>query len=128
MLNTIKVKLNKIDFTKNPEFKFEYDFGTTTTFKIKYLGSEESENQIKLKVPFIKEGQGYGMIDDLANFELIEKVKEAKESDEYKYFVPNLFNDLIVFDPEEFDLQGNNFKMEVLFKKIKDAYEKPQEY
>ena len=48
--------LRDIGLNDNDTMEMEYDFGSTTTFKIKYLGSRELEENDKIYYPSIIDG------------------------------------------------------------------------
>lgn len=54
----------------NDIMEMEYDFGSTTTFKIKHLGSRELEENDKTYYPSIIDGACNGMLDDISEFDL----------------------------------------------------------
>ena len=62
--------LYDIGLNDNNIMKMEYDFESTTTFKIKYLGSRELEENDKTYYPSIIDGAGNGMLDDISEFDL----------------------------------------------------------
>lgn len=59
-----------IGLNDNNTMKMEYDFESTTKFKIKYLGSRELEENDKTYYPSIIDGAGNGMLDDISEFDL----------------------------------------------------------
>lgn len=59
-----------IGLNDNNTMKMEYDFESTITFKIKYLGSRELEENDKTYYPSIIDGAGNGMLDDISEFDL----------------------------------------------------------
>lgn len=62
--------LSDIELNNNDTMEMEYDFGFTTIFKIKYLGSRELEENDKTYYPYIIDGAGNGMLDDVSKFDL----------------------------------------------------------
>ena len=69
----------------NDIMEMEYDFGSTTTFKIKYLGSKELEENDKTYYPSIIDGVGNGMLDDEGKFDLEDIVKDTDKLGYSKY-------------------------------------------
>ena len=62
--------LRDIELNDNNTMEMKYDFGSTKTFKIKYLGSRELEENDKTYYPTIIDGAGNGMLDDISEFDL----------------------------------------------------------
>lgn len=62
--------------------KMEYDFESTTTFKIKYLGSIKLKENNKTYYPSIIDGAGNGMLDmnmEVLGFQLNKKQKRTSK-------------------------------------------------
>ena len=67
-------------------FRMMWKFGQTpTTFKIKYLGSKELEENDKTYYPSIIDGVGNGMLDDVGKFDLEDIVKDTDKLGYSKY-------------------------------------------
>ena len=62
--------LSNIGLNDNNTMKMEYDFESTTTFKIKYLGSIKLKENNKTYYPSIIDGAGNGMLDNISEFDL----------------------------------------------------------
>ena len=92
--------LRDIGLNDNDTMEMEYDFGSTTTFKIKYLGS------IKLE----------------------DIVKDTDKSGYSKYPYSPGYETNKMYDYREFDLEKNNIKVMKLFPMIKKGYENVGKY
>ena len=113
--------LRDIGLKDNDTMEMEYDFGSTTTFKIKYLGSRELEENDKTYYPSIIDGAGNGMLDDVSEFDLEDIVKETDKLGYSKYpYSPGYDTDKM-YDYREFDLKKNNIKVMKMFPMIKKA-------
>ena len=66
--NEIVLDASQSILSDNDSMEMEYDFEYTTTFKIKYLGSRELEENDKTYYPSIIDGAGNGMLDDVSDF------------------------------------------------------------
>ena len=62
--------LSDIRLNDNDIMEMEYDFEFTVTFKIKYLGSKELEENDKTYYQSIIDGACNGMLDDISEFDL----------------------------------------------------------
>ena len=122
-INATITKLSNIDFKENDTMKMEYDTGSTTTFRIKYIGSRDIEKHNGMHYPHIADGAGQGMLDDLCDFELKEIVDDIdKKGYSDHYFTPGYRSNRI-YDYREFDIAKNNLHVKRYFWKIKKEYE-----
>lgn len=80
-----KEKLYKIDFNKNDTMIMKYDFGSPTTFIIKYLSTDDL-TIAPSKYPRIIDGKGNGMLDDISSNELLEIVKNTDKLGSSTYY------------------------------------------
>lgn len=84
--NAVITPLRFMNLKKNDKLEMEYDYGSTTTFKITYLGERKLENIFEgVKYPIITDGQGHGMLDDVCDFELKEIVEDTDKNGYSKY-------------------------------------------
>lgn len=115
--------LSDIGLNDNDTMEMEYDFGSTTTFKIKYLGSRELEENDKTYYPSIIDGAGNGMLDDVSGSWLEDIVKDTDKLGYSKYpYSPGYETDKM-YDYREFDLKKNNIMIKKTYSLIKKGYE-----
>ena len=123
-INAVITKLGDIGLKENDIMEMEYDTGSTTTFKITYLGSREFEKGNGMHYPYIVDGKGSGMIDDITNEELKKVVDNVDKSRESKYSVFCIDGrHTKLYDYRKFDLDKNNLYVRRYFYKIKRGYE-----
>lgn len=103
--------------------EMENDFGSTTTFKIKYLGSRELEENDKTYYPSIIDGAGNGMLDDVSEFDLEDIVKDTDKLGYSKYPYSMRYETNKMYDYREFDLKKNNIMVKKVYPLIKKGYE-----
>ncbi len=123
-INATITKLFNLELRENDTMIMEYDTGTTTTFKITYLGSGKFKNGNGNHYPYITDGNGSRMIDDITNEELKEVIKNIDKKGKSNYYVlcyDGRFSEL--YDYRIFDLEKNNLYVRRYFKKIKYSYE-----
>ena len=108
--------------------EMEYDFGSTTTFKIKYLGSRELEENDKTYYPYVIDGADNGMLDDLSDSWLEDMVKDTDKLGYSKYPYSQGYETNKIYDYREFDLEKNNIKERKMFHMIKKGYENVGKY
>lgn len=103
--------------------EMEYDFGFTTTFKIKYLGSKELEENDKTYYPSIIDLAGNGMLDNVSEFDLEDIVKDTDKLGYSKYSYSLGYGINKIYDYREFDLKKNNIDIKKTYPLIKKGYE-----
>jgi hypothetical protein len=116
-------KLSKTDFSKDSKMVMEYDYGSTTTFIITYISSKDLERGHGTHYPYIVDGQGRGIIDDLSTYELIDIVNDIdKKGKSVQDFTPG-YERPIKYDYRDFNLKGANILLKGLVEEIKAGYE-----
>lgn len=123
LINAVTTKLSSIGLEENDTMEMEYDPGSPTTFKITYLGSREMERNNGRHYPYIIDGAGRGMLDDMCDFDLKEIVEDIdKKGYSDHYFTPG-YKKTIKYDYRKFDLKNNNALLKGLILEIKNGYE-----
>ena len=121
--NATITKLSSLDLNENDTMEMEYDTGSTTTFKITYLGSRDLEKNNGKHYPYIIDGEGSGMLDDMCDFELKEIVEDIdKKGYSEHYFTPG-YERTIKYDYRNFNIKNNNAHLKGLILEIKNGYE-----
>ena len=122
LVNAITTKLSSIGLKENDTMEMEYDTGSTT-FKIKYLEERDLEGYNGSHYPYIIDGAGRGMLDDMCDFELKEIVQDIdKKGYSQHYFTPG-YERTIKYDYREFNLKNNNALLKGLILEIKNGYD-----
>ncbi len=123
LVNAVTTKLSDIGLKENDTMEMKYDTGSTTTFKITYLGSRVMEKYNGKHYPYIIDGAGCGMLDDLCDFELKEIVEDIdKKGYSDHYFTPG-YERTIKYDYRKFNIKNNNALLKGLVLDIKNGYE-----
>lgn len=116
-------KLSILGLETNDELKMEYDYGSTTTFKITYLGERNMTEFEGYLYPNIVDGAGRGMLDDMCDFELKEIVEDTDRKGYSDYYVTPGYEKHEKYDYRKFNLKENNKKLKGLVLEIKNGYE-----
>lgn len=122
VLLTTNIKIKDIDFT-NPKLEMTYDFGTPTTFTINYLSSKDMKKGTGTHYPYIIDGEGTGMIDDISCFDLKEIVEFIDKNGYSKYNYTPGYNLDILYDYRNYDIKSDNRLLKGEISYIKSAYE-----
>lgn len=122
-VNATITKLKDLELKENDTMEMEYDYGSTTTFKITYLGSTDLERGNGSHYPYVIDGAGRGMLDDKCDFELKEIVEDIdKKGYSEHYFTPG-YERTIKYDYRQFNIKNNNALLKGLVLEIKNGYE-----
>ena len=122
-INATITKLSEIGLKENDTMEMEYDTGSTTTFKITYLCCSDLERGKGSHYPYIIDGEGRGMLDDMCDFELKEIVEDIdKKGYSEHYFTPG-YERPIKYDYRDYDIKGDNILLKGKIEEIKYAYE-----
>ena len=114
-------KLHQLDLKIGDRLRMDYDFGTTQTFWIELIGVEDMERGQGRRYPYITEGSGCGIIDDMSSDELQELIEQIDKDGKTKE--PIYYNNRMVpWDYRWFNLDNINalFKGEIDI--IEDGY------
>ena len=116
-------KLSILGLETNDELEMEYDYGSTTTFKITYIGERNMSEFEGYLYPNIVDGAGRGMLDDMCDFELKEIVEDTDRKGYSDYYVTPGYEKHEKYDYRKFNLKANNKKLKGLVLEIKNGYE-----
>ena len=123
LTNAIVVKLKDLELKENDTMEMEYDYGSTTTFKITYLESRDANEYEGYLYPNIVDGAGRGMLDDICDFELKEIVEDTDEKGYSEHYVTPGYEKYEKYDYRKFNIKTNNKKLKGLVLEIKNGYE-----
>ena len=123
-INAVITKLSGLGLKENDHMEMEYDTGSTTMFKITYLDSKPFEKGNGMHYPYIIDGKGSGMIDDITSDELKKVVDDIDKKGKSNYYALEMDGRRSkIYDYRKFDLSKNNLQVRRYFYKIKYGYE-----
>ena len=123
-INAVITKLSSLGLKENDHMEMEYDTGSTTMFKITYLDSKPFEKGNGMHYPYIIDGKGSGMIDDITSDELKKVVDDIDKKGKSNYYALEMDGRRSkIYDYRNFDLSKNNLQVRRYFYKIKYGYE-----
>lgn len=123
-IDATKAKLSEVDFLSDNKMKMKYDYGSPTIFVITYLGEKNLEMGHGTHYPYIIDGQGHGMLDDISSYNLLDIVNDTDEKGKSEhYYTPGYEKDEI-YDYRNYDIEYDNCFLKEKFKNIKDGYER----
>ncbi len=124
LINATKTKLKNLELKENDSMRMDYDFGSTTTFEITFLGKEKIKSYFdEKKYPRITKGEGYGMIEDVSDFSLQDIVEDIDKLGYSKHYFTFGYETDELYDYRKYDIEkdNNDLKGEILA--IKNGYE-----
>lgn len=121
--NATVIRLSDLKLRKNNKLEMEYDYGSTTTFKITYIGKRNISLFEEYLYPNIVDDAGRGMLDDMCDYDLKEIVDDTDKLGHSEHYVTPGYEKYEIYDYREFDLKTNNDKLKGLILQIKNGYE-----
>lgn len=123
LTNATIIKLKDLKLKENDAMEMEYDYGSTTTFKITYLESRDATEYEGYLYPNVVDGAGRGMLDDMCDFELKEIVEDTDKKGFSEHYVTPGYEKYEKYDYRKFNIKSNNKKLKGLVLEIKNGYE-----
>ena len=123
LINAVITNLNNLGLQENDTMEMNYDTDSTTMFKIKYLGARDFEKGNGNHYPYIIDGAGRGMLDDLCDFELKEIVDDIDQKGYSEHYFTPGYQRTIKYDYRKYDIKIDNALLKGLILEIKNGYE-----
>lgn len=117
-----QVKLRQLGLSVGEQFEMDYDYGCTQVFKIRLDAVRDMENGRGTHYPYITDGRGRGIPDDVHAEEFGEIIKKIDADGVSDYHVERYGMDMI-WDYRMFDLEAENCLLKVEIARIREAYE-----
>lgn len=125
LVNPVKTKLKDLKLVVGDKLTMEYDFGAGWEFSIELLSIVEMKKGTGNHYPFIIDGQGKGIVEDMSPSQLDELIEEIDKTG----IIPMVYNfkyDMeMKWDYKDFDLKYFNALLKGDIELIQDAYEQP---
>lgn len=121
LIDMAALKLHQMNLKIGDRIRMDYDFGTTQTFWIELVDIEEMGRGQGRKYPYIVDGAGCGIIDDMSSDELQELVTQIDsngKTDEPIYYQDRA----LPWDYRRFDLDNLNALFKGEIEMIEDGY------
>ena len=120
-INMAVYKLYQMGLKIGDRIRMDYDFGTTQTFWLELTGIEDMKRGWGRRYPYVLEGAGRGIIDDMASEELAELVAQIDrngKTDEPIYYQERR----MPWDYRRFDLDCMNSLLKSEIELIEEGY------
>lgn len=118
------IKLHQIiGMIGTPKLTFVYDYGDNWKVKLMLESYEKKEVSLK-ELPYVIEGEGYGIVEDVGGTYGLERLYEIlKNPKDPEYESYTRWLDSTTLDLTEFDREGINFRIKKLLRIYRDIYE-----
>lgn len=123
LIDATNTKLKMLNLNIGDKLVMDYDYGSTTTFIITYLESKDLKRGTGNHYPYVIDGAGRGMIDDLPDFELKEIVEDIDKKGYSDYFFTPGYERKIKYDYRNYDIDLDNALLKGEVYLIKENYE-----
>ncbi len=120
-MNPTKIKLSELKLVRGNVLNMEYDFGAEWLFSIKLTHITEMKKDTETHYPYVIDGQGKGIIEDICPFELAEIIREANETGN----LPKIY-DAFSDEEEGVEWDYNDFDLEHCNRFLKDKIHEMQ--
>ena len=115
-------KLSDLDLSNN-KMEMEYDYGSPTTFIITYLESRDLERGNGKHYPYVIDGAGRGMLDDITCYDLKEIVDDIDEKGYSEHYFTSGYERTMKYDYRKYDIKNDNGLLKGMILEIKNGYE-----
>lgn len=123
-LGAITTRLKSLNLKENDTMTMDYDYGSTTTFNITYLGYEDLKNYNDAKnYPCIVIGEGLGMIDDMSSDDLKDIVLKTDELGYSTSRFTRGYETNKKYDYRKYNMKKDNRELKGKILAIKNGYE-----
>lgn len=123
VIDPIKTKLAVLKLTVGDTLRMEYDYGAGWAFSIELISITEMKRGAGTHYPFVIDGKGKGIIEDISPYELI----DMKEQIDNTGILPKVYHGFsereMDWDYREFDLEYLNMFLKGNVLQIQYAYE-----
>lgn len=104
-IDPIRIKLNKLNLSVGDILTMEYDYGAMWEFSIELVSVTEMKRGMGKHYPYVTDGKGKGIIEDIPSYELMEIVEKIDRDGilpkVYDYFLSKEIN----WDYRDFNLE-----------------------
>ncbi|TCT14520.1 pRiA4b ORF-3-like protein [Natranaerovirga pectinivora] len=123
IIDPIKTKLSALKLMVGDLLTMEYDYGAGWEFSIELIVITEMKRGSGTHYPYVTDGKGKGIIEDVSPYELLEMIDEVNSTG----VLPKVYDDVrdkeVEWDYRKFDIEFLNVFFKDYVASIRDAYE-----
>lgn len=123
VIDPIKTKLSALKLCVGDKLSMEYDYGAGWEFEIELLSVTEMKRGTGAHYPYVTDGKGKGLIENISPYELIELVENTDKSNTLPKIMDLYTGKEVSWNYKNFDLEYCNLFFKEYVWKIQNAYE-----
>lgn len=124
VIDPIKTKLTELNLSVGDVLNMEYDYGTMWKFSIELATVNEMKRGMGKYYPYVTDGKGKGIIEDISPCELMEMVEKTNNDGVLPKVYDYSLSEEIDWDYRDFDLELCNMFFKDNLINIQCGYEK----
>lgn len=123
VIDPIKTKLSSLKLGVGDRLTMEYDYGAGWEFEIELISITEMKRGTGTHYPYVTDGNGKGIIEDISPYELVEIVIETDKNSTLPRFTDIYSGEEHEWDYRDFNLEYCNTFFKDNVWRIQSAYE-----
>jgi hypothetical protein len=122
-VDPIRTKLSALTLKVEDKLSMEYDYGAGWKFEMELLSITEMKRGAGTHYPYVTDGKGKGIIEDIPPSELVEIIERIDKGGTLPQIMDMYSGKAVAWDYRHFDLEYCNVFFKGNVWKIKNAYE-----
>ena len=122
-IDPIKTKLSTLKLSVGDKLSMEYDYGAGWEFEIELLSVTEMKRGAGTHYPYVTDGKGKGIIEDMSPYELAEIIEKTDKDNTLATIVDMYTGEEVSWDYRKFEMEYCNVFFEDIVWKIQNTYE-----
>ncbi len=118
----ISKKLSSLKMEIGDKMEMEYDYGASWRFDIEFVSAEPMKKGMGTHYPYVTDGAGWGIIEDLSIGEWVDYITETDETGTPPVYY-DVFDKEVSWDYQRFDLKTLNILLKGKIQRMKENYE-----
>lgn len=127
VIDPIKTKLSSLKINVGDMLDMEYDYGAGWRFKIELLSITEMMRGRGPHYPYITDGRGKGIFEDISPFELADIIKRTDEEGVMPQIPKEYSDGVIYWDYRNFNLEYANGFYKHIIRSVQKSFEDNEE-
>lgn len=121
-MDPVSKKISSLKMEIGDKMEMEYDYGAGWVFDIELVSAEPMKKGMGAHYPYVTDGAGRGIIEDLSVGELADFIKRTDETGVMPTYY-DMFNKEVSWDYKRFDLKTLNALLKGNIQRIEENYE-----
>ncbi len=121
-IDPVSKKLSSLKMEIGDIMEMEYDYGAGWSFDIELVSVEPMKKGMGTHYPYVTDGAGWGIIEDLSAGELADYIKHTDETGVLPVYY-NIFDEEVTWDYRRFDIKTTNTLLKGIIQRMQENYE-----